>query len=196
MKTYSQAPDADSCIEKIQATFHKELRDVTVAALFVFDHESSVPVLKHQGYPAGAVVRITSLKDRALGIADAQIVIDRAGWLALSQRQRDALIDHELTHLTRKVDKETGEQIVDILERPKLVMRHHDHQHGWFDEIAQRHGEASPEVRQARRLIESSGQLYFDFEPAAQGQVSPSNAAQKVPPVSATKASLSRTDIN
>jgi hypothetical protein len=165
VKTYSQAPDADFSIEKIQAAHHQELRGVTVAALFVFDHESSEPVLKHQGYPAGAVVRITPLKDRAFGIADAQILIDRAGWLTLSQGQRDALVDHELTHLTRKVDKETGEMLVDILERPKLMMRKHDHQFGWFDEIAERHGESSPEMRQARRLMESSGQLYFDFEP-------------------------------
>jgi hypothetical protein len=194
VKTYSQAPDADSCIEKIRATYHQELRGVTVAALFVFDHESSVPVLKHQGYPAGAVVRITPLKDRALGIADAQIVIDRAGWLALSQRQRDALVDHELTHLTRKVDKETGEMLIDILDRPKLVMRKHDHQHGWFDEIAQRHGEASPEVRQARRLIESSGQLYFDFEPTTHDPA-PASAAPTAAKTERPK-SLARTDIN
>jgi Putative phage metallopeptidase len=142
------------------------------------------------------VVRIPPLKDRALGIADAQIVIDRAGWLALSQRQRDALVDHELTHLTRKIDKETGEMLVDILDRPKLVMRKHDHQHGWFDEIAQRHGEASPEVRQARRLIESSGQLYFDFEPTIQDQAQ-SNAGQKIPaPTTERPKGLARTDIN
>lgn len=164
MKTYSQAPDADACIEKIHAAHHEDLEGVTVTALFVFDTETTLPCLKHQGYPAGAVVRITPVKDRALGIADATIVIDRAGWLALSQRQRDALIDHELTHLTRKIDKETGEMVVDVLERPKLAMRRHDWQYGWFDEVAQRHGEASPEVSQARRLMERSGQLYFDFE--------------------------------
>lgn len=170
MKTYSQAPDASTAIEKIQAAHHDELKDVTVSALFVFDLESTLPVLKHQGYPAGAVVRITPLKDRALGISDAIIVIDRAGWLALSQRQRDALVDHELTHLTRKVDKETGEMVCDALDRPVLKMKKHDHQHGWFDEVAQRHGEASPEVRQARRLMEYSGQLYFDFEVTKQAE--------------------------
>jgi hypothetical protein len=55
--------------------------------------------------------------------------------------------------------------VFDAVGRPKLLMRKHDHQFGWFDEVAQRHGEASPEVRQARVLMESSGQLYFDFEP-------------------------------
>lgn len=169
MKIYSQAPDVTGCIEKIQAAHHEGLEGVTVSALFVFDDESSVSVLKHQGYPAGAVVRITPLKDRALGMADATIVVDRSGWLALSARQRDALIDHELTHLEVKTDEEEGAKdpvpVFDGLGRPKLLMRKHDHQFGWFDEVAQRHGEASPEVRQARALMESSGQLYFDFEP-------------------------------
>jgi hypothetical protein len=166
-KTFSQAPDVTSTIETVQSEHHEDLVGITVAGLFAFDTESSLPVLKHQGYPAGAVVRITPLKDRALGMADATIVVDRAGWLALSQRQRIALLDHELTHLERKIDKETGELVCDVLDRPKLGMRKHDHSFGWFDEVAQRHGEASPEVRQARVLMESSGQLYFDFEPRA-----------------------------
>lgn len=168
MKTYSQAPDVSNTIEHVQDEHHEDLEGVTVSGLFVFDTETTLPVLKHGGYPAGAVVRITPVKDRALGIADATIVIDRAGWLALSVRQRNALIDHELTHLARKIDKDTGEMVFDVLDRPKLLMRKHDHQFGWFDEVAQRHGEASPEVRQSRRLMESSGQLYFDFEPRAQ----------------------------
>jgi hypothetical protein len=165
MKTYSEAPDANSCIVRVQQDYHEELDSVTVSALFVFDTEASEPVLKHQGYPAQAVIRITPVRDRALGLADAIVVIDRSNWLTLSQRQRDALIDHELTHLTRKLDAETGHPVFDVLDRPKLTMRRHDRQFGWFDEIAQRHGDASPEVRQARRLMESSGQLYFNFGP-------------------------------
>lgn len=172
MKTFSQAPDVATTIERMQAEYHPDLEDVTIAGLFAFDTESSLPVLKHQGYAAGAVVRITVLKDRALGVADAQIVVDRAGWLALSARQRNALIDHELTHLEVKTDEEEGAEdavpVYDALGRPRLVMRKHDHQFGWFDEVAKRHGQASPEVRQARVLMESSGQLYFDFEPQAQ----------------------------
>lgn len=165
MKTYSAAPDADSCVAKVRAAHHDELDGVTVMALFAFDSESGDPVLKHQGYAAGAVCRITPLRDRAAGMTDASIVIDRATWLTLSQRQREALVDHELTHLTRALDEETEKPLFDALDRPKLKMRRHDHQFGWFDEVAERHGEASPEVMQARALMESSKQLYFDFEP-------------------------------
>lgn len=169
MKTYSQAPDSEYCVERIRAAHHDELGEVTISCLFAFDDENSLAsVLEHQGYPAAAVVRITPLKDRALGIADATIVICRVTWVTLGQPERDALIDHELTHLQRKTDKETGDLVTDVLGRPKLVMRKHDRQFGWFDEVAARHGSASPEVRQARRLMETSGQLYFDFAPRAQ----------------------------
>lgn len=163
MKTYSKAPDVVGHIENMVDAYHPDLDGVTVQPLFVFDLESTEAVLKHQGYPAAAVVRITPLRDRAQGIADACIEIDRSTWLTLSPRQRDALIDHELTHLTRVLDEETESPLYDSLDRPKLAMRRHDHQFGWFDDVAQRHGEASPEVRQANRLMESSGQLYFDF---------------------------------
>lgn len=163
MKTYSKAPDADFHIERMRAEYHPDLDNVTIVALFTYDDESGDSVLKHQGYPAQAVVRITPLRDRAQGVADACIVVDRANWTMLSALQRDALIDHELTHLSRVVDEETSNILFDAIGRPKLAMRPHDHQFGWFDEIAQRHGESSPEVRQAKLLMESSGQLYFDF---------------------------------
>jgi hypothetical protein len=166
MKTYSPAPDVETCIANIQEEHHPDLDGVSVSALFVFDTEATEAVLKHQGYPAAAVVRITPVRERALHQADASIVVDRATWLTMSQRQRNALIDHELTHLARAADKETGQPLFDVLDRPKLKMRRHDHQFGWFDEIAQRHRDASPEVRQAHRLMESSGQLYFEFGPS------------------------------
>ena len=179
MKTYSHAPDADDCIKKIHYEHHEDLVGVRVGALFVFDDESSAPVLKHQGYPAGAVIRITPLKDRALGIADAVVVIDRASWLALSQPQRDALIDHELTHLERAVDKDTGEMRVDILGRPKLKMRRHDHQIGFFSGVAARYGEAAPEVRLARSLLSEMRQLEFDLEPRKAATDAPRKRARQ-----------------
>lgn len=174
MKTYSAASaDLLKRIERMQEEHHPDLAKVTVGALFVFDDEKSESVLKHQGYPAAAVVRITPLKDRALGLADAIVVVDRAYWAGLGAAQMNALIDHELEHLTTVVDPDTGKRKFDGLDRPKLAMRQHDHQLGWFDAVARRHGEASPEICQARQLLEQTKQLYFDF-----GQVI---AARSVP---------------
>lgn len=165
MKSYSVASDdVMGHIERIREQYHSpDLDGVTLAALFVFDLEATEPVLTHGGYPAQALCRITPVRDRALGVADAVIVIDRSNWLTLSARQRDALIDHELFHLERVLDDETGVPKSDAVDRPKLAIRKHDHQFGWFDAIAQRHGDASPEVRQAKQLIASTGQLYLDF---------------------------------
>ncbi|MDE2098670.1 MAG: hypothetical protein KGL39_15555 [Patescibacteria group bacterium] len=110
MKTYSTANDAVMhSIERMRKEHHDYLDGVTVGALFIFDNEdSSEPVLKHGGYPAYAYVRITPLRDRAAGMPDAMIVVDRACWMTLGTQGGHALMDHELTHLERIVDKETG----------------------------------------------------------------------------------------
>lgn len=165
MKSYSHASeDVERIIERMLEQYHApELDDVTIAALFVYDLESSEPVLTHGGYAAQAVCRITPVRDRALGVADAVIIIDRSNWLTLTQKQRDALIDHELNHLERVVDEDTEAPQTDAVDRPKLRIRKHDHQFGWFDIVAERHGDDSPEVRQARQLIAATGQLYLDF---------------------------------
>jgi hypothetical protein len=166
MKTYSNASsDLTDCIARMLDDFHPDLSDTEVSALFVFDDEDSLPCLKHQGYSAAAVVRITPVRERALGVADAVIVVDRATWQTLSAVQKDALIDHELEHLDRVVDAETGKPKYDALDRPKLRMRRHDHQIGFFTEVVSRHGEAAMEVQSVRHLMEAASQLRFDFAP-------------------------------
>jgi hypothetical protein len=100
-------------------------------------------------------------------------------WQKLGPAHMNALIDHELEHLTTVLDVDTGKPKFDGQNRPKLQMRQHDHQLGWFDAIARRHGEASPEICQARELLEQTKQLYFDF-----GQVI---AARSAPEVKARK---------
>jgi hypothetical protein len=179
-KTYSAASaDLLKRIERMQAEHHPDLAKVTIGALFTFDSEKSESVLKHQGYAAAAVVRITPLKDRALGLADALIVVDRTHWQKLSAAQMNALIDHELEHLTTVIDEETGKPKFDGMDRPKLQMRRHDHQLGWFDVVARRHGEASPEICQARQLLEQTKQLYFDFGQVIAARSAPEQKAVK-----------------
>lgn len=161
-KQYSPASkDLEDRIARIVRRWHPDLEGVTIQALFVFTDEPGC-ALKHQGYPAAAVAKIVGTKERAAGMADALIVVDRYTYSGFTEARRDALIDHELQHLTRALDDE-GRPKSDVLGRPKLEMRLHDHQLGWFDEIANRHGDASLEVAQARELIQASGQIYFDF---------------------------------
>lgn len=165
-KRYEKASsDVEGRIAKLVDDFyHESLSKVTIGALFVYDTESSDPVLTHQGYEAAGLCRIVSARERASGLPDVQIILDRAVYSGLNAKQKNALIDHELYHIEPVLNEETNEQKYDAQDRPKLRIRKHDHQFGWFDEIANRHGEHSNEVRQAKKLIEDSGQLYFDFD--------------------------------
>lgn len=162
-KRYTQASaELAELIDRVHGDYYAESLDgVTIGALFV-DDGSGFPCLEHHGYPAAAVTRIVPARDRAAGLPDAQIIVDLCTYQSLNARQKIALLDHELYHLERKIDPRFDEQ-----GRPALQIRKHDWQLGWFDEVAKRHGDASIEVMQARRLLDQSGQLYFDFPRAA-----------------------------
>lgn len=158
----SPQSDLGQRIARIREEWHPELAKVTVDALFVFGDEPG-HVLEQQGYPALATIKIMPTKERAAGMGDALMVVDRYAYEGLTDPQRDSVIDHELYHLELVIDKKTEKPKYDSLGRPKLAMRKHDRHFGWFDEVAQRHGENAIEVIQARSIIAATGQLYFDF---------------------------------
>jgi hypothetical protein len=111
------------------------------------------PALKANGYAAAATVRILSLKDRAKGMADAEIVVDGDRVEEWSEQNLAAILDHEIEHLELALDGQ-GSLKRDDLGRPRLRMRLHDRQFGWFDSVARRHGLASLEVAQASRFVD------------------------------------------
>lgn len=155
MSRYEKAPaEVIQIVERMTERYHPTLRDAgaSIVCLMAFPTEdkngdSTGPALTHQGYPAQAVVKIIGLKERTDGRADAEICIDGENWPTLSDAQKDALIDHELEHLEPKYDKH-GLLVRDDLNRPKLKIRKHDHQFGWFDAIVRRHGRAALEFLQ------------------------------------------------
>lgn len=168
---YSKAPEeviskAKGLIEKN----HFDLHNNNVRIDFIFTNstvnDDGVPIgsaLKHNGYPALGLARVLGPKERLMGRGDCEIVIDADRWPNLKSEQQDALIDHELEHIQPKFTK-TGDVVTDDLDRPKLKMRKHDHQFGWFDSVARRHGKDSIEVNQFKALCESEqGQFYFPF---------------------------------
>lgn len=161
MPRFEKAPaEIGQIVERMRDRYHPQLRDagVTITYLMAFpltdeNGDSKGPALKHQGYPAQAVIKIIGLKERTDGRADAELVIDGDNWDVLTDAQRDALIDHELEHLELKYDKE-GCLVRDDLDRPKLTIRRHDWQFGWFDAVVRRHGKDSIEHRQLRDFQE------------------------------------------
>lgn len=139
---------------------------VTIDFLFAHakvDESSNEPIgfaLKHHGYRALGICRKLSLKDRAAGRSDAEIVIDGDWWRDAGDEEREALLDHELHHMAVCVN-DSDAVLRDDLGRPRLNIRKHDFQVGWFHVIAERHNKWSIERQQARALMSSSGQLYW-----------------------------------
>jgi hypothetical protein len=160
-------------VRAIIAEHHPELHaaGVTITVL------RSRKELKLRGTRAYAAIRITPPRERALGSPDAVITIDGLSWDDHSDETRTAIYDHELTHLTvkRQPKRDDAGKVVmgpdgepeteaarDQYDRPKLKMRPHDREFGWFDEVAQRHGAAAIEVQQAQQLATGdTGQVYW-----------------------------------
>lgn len=172
MPTYSKADrELHDVVLEAMDRWHSRLvdSDVTVDVLLAYgtrDKNDDIvsPAITDRGVQCRAKIKITSLRDRALGVADAVMLIDGDHIHEWSTPELDALIDHELTHLELATDKD-GNLKRDDLDRPCLVMRLHDWEFGWFDEVARRHGDKSGEIQQARRLIESSGEVYQMYLP-------------------------------
>lgn len=150
---------AKSLIAEFKSHEALHTRDVRVDYMFAFpdrDEEGQAinDALKHQGVKALGLCRKVSLKDRAKGMGDAEIVLDGDWWQGATTEEARALLDHELHHIAVSQDN-------DDLGRPKLKLRKHDHQFGWFKIIAMRHGQASQECQQAKAMMDNAGQLYW-----------------------------------
>lgn len=184
MPNYVKADaETHTLIEDAMAKHHHELdaADVSVQAVMAHPKVDGGPVLRHHGVTAKAKVRIVQQKERALGMADAEVMIDADIWEDMPETDRIALVDHELTHLMIVYDEDKIERDTDgnpVLDengaprrkvkldgcgRPRLKMRHHDYEFGWFTEVAERHGKYSTEVQQAAALVDRHGQIYFAF---------------------------------
>lgn len=156
-KFYEQLDETHPIVARLREMLgrhHPGLRDasVTVAVMLCrrLDDNGEIvdPAVTVNGYPALAKVKINSLADRAEGKADATITVDGNRYDEWPLTQLDAILDHELTHL--ELSLKDGAVQRDDLGRPKLRMRRHDQQYGWFNEVAERHGEDAVEVRQLK----------------------------------------------
>jgi len=124
--------------------------------------------LTKNGIKALGITRAVPLKDRALGRGDAEIALDGDWWKAASGDEQAALLDHELHHISLKTDK-NGNIKYDDLNRPLIKLRKHDFECGFFAVIANRHGSASQERKQAKAMMDKFGQYFLpEFCPPAQ----------------------------
>ncbi len=111
------------------------------------------------GVRALGQARKVPLKERAMGRGDAEVMLDGDHWDDIPEDQQRAILDHELHHLTPKIDKRG--LMRDDLGHPVLELRKHDYEYGWFNIIAARHKAASQERIQAKRMFDNHGQAYW-----------------------------------
>lgn len=172
MTTYEMAgQDLVSVIDDTMQAHHAPLVEAGVTVDLMLAYASrdkngiaKGPAVKHNGLPAYAVVRKMALKDRTAGRSDAEIVLDGDNCRNWDAAFLIAVLYHELYHLELVEDKKEGGIALDDLGRPRLKIRPHDREFGWFDEIAHRHEGFSAEARQARLLFGDSEfqALYLD----------------------------------
>lgn len=164
MKSYDLCPpEVRERVQALLETYYSELREAEVTFDLIFaSSDNEKPAICHRGMKVGACIRPTTLTERVAGRKDVEILINREYYNSLTDPEKDALIDHELYHLVVMREKDTS-VAVDDHYRPKLRMRIHDYEFGWFDEVARRHGGASGEVRQAKKLVIAARQTIFPF---------------------------------
>lgn len=152
--------DVADMADTIMRRWHAELIEAGVTIKYLF-HTSENP-LKLHGVPCAAIVKINSYKNRVLGLTDAQITIDEEWWNNHTNKQCEAVLDHELFHLMVAHDDD-GKIITDDCERPKLRMRPHDVEVGEFNEIVRRHKKNCPSVDTVGRAMAIWIQGGLDF---------------------------------
>lgn len=163
----SDVPEmADGILNRYET--HADLIEAGVKVDYVFafadrdedTNERLGPALTHGGYPCLGICRKIGPKDRALGRGDAEISLDGDWWTLHTDAEREALLDHELHHIEIAKTSE-GTMRRDDDGRPKIKLRKHDFDFGWFKVIAARHGAFSQECIQAKSIVDSTGQLLF-----------------------------------
>lgn len=148
---------------------HKPVVEAKVAIEFLFafgerndKDELTSDAISKGGYRIFGLCRKTSEKERVAGRADVEITIDHDWWDKADEAQQKALLDHELHHIEVVID-EDGKVIRDGAGRPKIRLRKHDVEVGWFKIIAERNTSFSLEVTQARAIFDQHGQAFFPW---------------------------------
>lgn len=152
-------------LDKLVLAHHAELRDARLALAWCTSWKPDV-----DGRVTLGKCRKASDLDRELASFDFVILLSRSFWRHedVTELQRTALLDHELTHASVKYD-EKGEPARD--ERDRIVYRVRKHDLDEFSDIARRYGCWKKDLEDFAAALKR--QPVGEFTPCAQCQDSP-----------------------
>jgi hypothetical protein len=177
MPTHSPAPPEVKALiaDRIASGHYPDLEEAEVAINALMAFSETGPAVKYCGQPWDLLIKGNSAKARLQGLADATLTIDGAWWADLPDAEKEAAVDRELHRLVVCRHKPTASDpsdhiLSDDAGRPRLKQLLPDIFLAGYSTIARRHGDASPERRQARTIRDDFGQLLWawddDFGPS------------------------------
>lgn len=131
--TYTMADaDVKNLVTRVIAARFPRLHDAQCRIGVLLAHNGDGPAIKHHGYAVLACIKPVALKDRLTKGYDAEMLIDAAEFRELRERQQEATIAHELSHIDTvplsdkelKAARQDGSEVTwktDDLGRPKLT---------------------------------------------------------------------------
>jgi hypothetical protein len=155
-------------LDKFPETYNLSPRP-TLSILMAESDKEDKPSLKHHGYPAAAIISITSPEERVSGGTDLRLRIDSHDWERMNNRRREALIAHELLHIqVATVPGEDTTPVTDDYGRPKIKLRMHDWEVGGFSQIVDWYGDDAIEKQTVNEINERLSQMVLSFMDADQ----------------------------
>lgn len=152
------SPVIHDLVKKVMADHHTDLLDcdVEIAILVVrkiSEDGEAFHALKHHGAEAAAKISLVPARRRLLVDHDLELVVDGLTWDNIPAPSREALLDHELTHVVVQKDK-NGQPKTDDIGRPRLKLRPDDYAINGFFAVIERHGNFALEAQSVKRIYD------------------------------------------
>jgi hypothetical protein len=150
---------------------HSHLDDAKIAVAWMLDVKANV-----DGFLVLGKCKKQSDLDREMREFDFVIFLNSTTWKQFNEKQRAALMDHELCHAGVAEDKKSGDQVLD--ERGRKVYRIKKHDIEEFESVIRRHGLYKRDLQRFAKAC-AEGPLFKEIPEPASPATNPNE--QKVP---------------
>ncbi len=143
-------------LREIVHAHHSEIADARIVLAWALGWRPDVDGITKLG-----MCKRASDLDRELGQHDYVILLKKSFWQdpSVTDIQRQALLDHELTHAAPKCDERTGEQLLDERGRKCWRIRRHDVEE--FSDVVDRNGVTNRSMELLAQALRRSAMAGF-----------------------------------